>query len=510
MSKKYFLAIGCFLVMAMFHLGFGQSSIRMTIGPSREIRTDMIGVNGNLAALDQPWENDRLRTAFKTLNVTNLRYPAGTLGNYWDWGLGAIDRSVPDSLMIPWVVEKKLHKSAARYTLENLAEAHQKLRFNPVFMLNMLSKDLDHAVTHLIRAEKLGLPIRYIELGNELYFGLPFETSRYPTPEEYGKTCSVWIDSLKQRFPSAKYAVIGTYLERNPRQKNWTARVLAHCKNADAVTFHTYSPTGIDGKQERKSFTAGSEGTSDHRTATRHQNFRTLKERQLWELELLKDSAAYANFLQTAVRSAERYKRMGVPETMEVWATEYNMRADSSALRGSWANALYTAKYYDAFLKGPINLTNIHNITGDLFPQIYTKTDQLGHILHKKLSTVPYTLSAQGVATSLYARASRGMHGAATILFSEVPEISDDRGQSVALLSGWTFFSDTARTFLLVNYSNLSISLSLPESLQGSTFSQYHTPLEHYINNGLKTVNHVSKSTGALLLLPPASFTLIE
>ncbi len=487
-----------------------ENAVKVFTAAEREIYPDMIGVNGNLTQFTAPWNNDSLVDAMTRLEVANFRYPAGTLGNYWDWDTGWLDTEVPDSLMIDWVVANKLTTSDKKYTLENFAKGQKKLGFTPIFMLNMVSKGLDHSVRNLLKAEKLGMPIHYIELGNELYFNLPYEASVYPTPEDYGKTCKIWIDSLKHHFPDAKYAIIGSYLERDLRHTDWTTRALKHCGNADAVTFHKYSPAGIDGRMEKKNVSAGSEGIADLATVTRKISSNDPIEKQLWEVQLLKKDAAYANFLQTAKSAALTYRKMKVPKGMAIWATEFNMRDDQSALRGTWANAFYTAKYYDEFLKGPIQLTNIHNAIGDLFPQVFSATDQMDHILWKNVRAVPWQLSSQGIPTVLYAKGSKGMNKATQLSFSYNHMLSDDRGNKVNMVSGWLFSSDSRRRLLLVNYSREAILLDLSEIGSFKTTKQFSAPAEAYITKGFQDLAVSSQPFETSLVLAPFSFTLLN
>ncbi len=487
-----------------------EKSVEVRLGNEREIYPDMIGLNGNLTELDQPWSNDSLVASVREIGVGNFRYPGGTIGNYWDWDRGWIDKSVPDSLMIKWVVTHGIAASDKRYTLENLAEGHKKLDFTPVFVLNMLSKGLDHTIRNLLKAQDLGLPIKYIELGNELYFNLPFERSVYPTPELYGSTCAMWIDSLKTYFPEAKYAIIATYLKRNKRHTDWTQRALAHCNNADAITFHKYSPAGIDGGHEKANITAGTEGMSDASTAIRKNPFSGPIERQKWEIELLRNDSAYANFLYSATESAESYDKLGAPEGTEIWATEFNMRDDESALRGTWANTLYTSKYYDAFLEGPITITNIHNAIGYLFPQIFSDTSQLDHVKWKEVKSVPWALSSQGIATSIFAKSSRGMTKAVQLNFSDERIIVDDRGNQVNTLSGWIFSNDKETKVLLINYGRESVSLDLSGISGVNDGIQYYSTPENYITKGwqdLKTEKVVLSKTTKL---PSFSFTILN
>ena len=499
-----------FMILLAVGLLSCAEQVEISLGGSRAIEPDMIGLNGNLTGLDAPWKENGFVNAIQTIGTTNFRYPAGTLGNYWDWDRGWLDPNVPDSLMIKWVVEHGLVDSPKRYTLENLKEGYEKTGFTPVFMLNMLSKDLGHSIRNLKRAESLGLPIKYIEMGNELYFNLPLEMAKYPTPEDYGRTCKEWIDSLKVHWPDAKYAVIGSYIKRKPRHIDWTKRVLQYCDNADAVTFHKYSPSGIDGKQENKRITAGTEGKTDASTATRNRTFETLNYRQEWELTLLRDPAAYANFLNSSISSANYYHDMGAPEGMDIWATEFNMRADESVLRGTWANAFNTAKYYEVFLASPVTLTNIHNAIGDLFAQIYDNKNRLDHVSIERLETEPWTLSSQGIATAMFAKASAGMNNVSFVEFSSTEITKDDRGNEVELLCGWQFEGNAGKRMLIINYGYDPIKISGDLLEEFKVANQHYAELETYVTNGFNSVDNEEVLVDQDYKLNPHSFTLFE
>ncbi|WNJ17702.1 hypothetical protein [Pontibacter sp. G13] len=478
-------------------------------GPIKSLNPDLIGLNGNLVGLDHPWNHDSLVVAVQTLGPGNVRYPGGTIGNYWDWDRGWLDASVPDSSMIKWVVANGITESPNRYPLENFAKGIRETGAAPVFMVNMLSQDLAHTMRNLRKADSLGLEIAYVELGNELYFNLPFESRVYPTPEDYGKTCAVWIDSIKSVFPQAQCGILGNYLRRKPRHTDWTPRALAHCPKADAVIFHKYSPFGLNGQREKESVTAGTEGQADAHTATR-QAPKDPVARQQWELDQLQDPAAWANMLSTVDRSVATYRMMDAPDSLPIWCTEFNVRADHSAIRGTWAQALFTARYYDQFLHGPFELLCIHNITGTLFPQIYTDTEGLSHIRHQPVSSTAWTLSASGAATHLFARAIRGCTQAAPMEFSKQIWLQDDRGQKVQALMGWHFSGGTSDRRLLINagYNAVKIETS-GHDLAGSSYRQYQASLGTYLS-GMAEIEGESSPISQVLTLPPHSITLIQ
>ncbi|UXX81042.1 hypothetical protein N7E81_08010 [Reichenbachiella carrageenanivorans] len=505
MLKYTYLVVVCCGLLAC-----EKPAIQIEEGKSRTIYPDMIGLNGNLTSMDQPWNHDGFVSAVESIGTTNFRYPAGTLGNYWDWDKGWLDASVPDSAMIKWVVENNIHTSDYRYTLENLAEGYRKTGFTPVFMLNMLSKDLAHSVRNLLRARDLGLPVKYIELGNELYFNLPYEMSVYPTPEDYGKTCQVWIDSLKVHFPEAKYALLGGYIKRRPRHTNWTQRALKYCTNADAITFHKYSPAGIDGRIEQKDITAGTEGTADLSTVTRTPPSGGLAAIQEWEVGLLQNDSTYANFLATARDAALYYQKINAPEGMEIWVTEFNMRDDMSGLRGTWANAFYDAKYYEVFMNSPVTITNIHNVIGSKFAQIFSSSDLMDFIKWKEVEAKPWALSSQGIATAAFAKATAGMTTSTKLEFSDDQELVNDLGATINTLAGWKFSTPDSAKLLLINYGRTPQTVRWDHLEDFSSALSYSAPAEAYITDGFADLLIEESLVGSSLILPPFSFTLVK
>ncbi|NMM48353.1 hypothetical protein [Marinigracilibium pacificum] len=489
----------------------GNKPIKVSKLNAKPLSQHFLGTNANLVGIDNPWDNSDLVESVNQLSLSTIRYPGGTIGNYWDWDKGWIDSEVPDSLMIKWVVANNLKESPNRYSLENFAKGIKATGTTPVFMVNMLSKDLNHTMRNLRRAKELGLDIKYIELGNELYFGLPYEMSVYPTPEDYGKTCSIWIDSIKSAFPEAKCAILANYLRKNPRHTDWTERALSNCSNADAVIYHKYSPFGLDGQQEKKKITAGTEGTTDSKTALR-KSPDDLLEKQVWEIKQLDDQAVLANMLTTARNSVLNYDKIGPHRNLPIWCTEFNVRADNSAIRGTWANTLYIMMYYQTFLENPFEVVTIHNLIGDKFPLIYTDSTGLNHVKFKNVSSIPWQLSAAGLATKFTAESIKNNTTISHLNFDSEYMLIDDRGNSVPSLSGWVTVNENEETsVLIINYGYDETSVDLSElGISNGNMSQYSAPLSEYIN-GARSININKEALSEqILVIPPHSITLIH
>ncbi|QLE02195.1 hypothetical protein HX109_11745 [Galbibacter sp. BG1] len=501
------------LVMGLLFTVFSCSTAPTSTlknGPFKSFNPDFIGVNGNLTGFHEPWSNDSLVAAVSKMGVKTVRYPGGTIGNYWDWDIGWIDQEVEDSLMIQWVVENELKNSKNRYTLENLAELYKKTGIKPVFMLNMLSKDLAHSKRNLKKADSLGLPIEYVELGNELYFDIPYPLLKYPTPEVYGDTCQKWIDTLKKEFPNAKFAIVGNYLKRHDRQIDWTKRVLSTCHNADAVTFHKYNPSGLDGSKERNKISAGSEGFADETTATRKAP-KNIAKRQKWELEQLKDEKAFNNMLTNIQFSLESYKKTQIPKDLSGWSTEFNMRDDNSVILHSWSQTLLVSAYYLAFLERDVEITNIHNLIGPLFGVLHTNKTTFNHLKNEKRTSKPYQFSAGGLAVNLFSQAIQNASLGAPIEIDNNTFLRDDRNNTYDALQGWSFKSENGEVrTIVINYSDNGHTLKLPKNNSLINARSYYASVATPITEGFESIEQRDLKIGdENFLLPKKSITIV-
>ncbi|RMD84980.1 MAG: hypothetical protein D6820_00455, partial [Lentisphaerae bacterium] len=246
-------------------IGQGAETMQIRTEHARDIDPLMVGYNGNLVHIRKVWENATFTAIAKEACPGTIRYPGGTVANYWNWEIGWLEPTINPRWIIRWV--KPLLKRRNRYPLENLAHGVQKVGFTPVFVLNMLDTPhdrpgakLEQARAALRKAKALGIPIRYVELGNEYYFNIFLPKRNFPTPEDYGRACSRWIEVLRQDHPQARFAIVGGGPMNNPRNQDWTRRALSTAHGHHAVTFHMYFDSGLFGGREIAD-EAGEEGS---------------------------------------------------------------------------------------------------------------------------------------------------------------------------------------------------------------------------------------------------------
>lgn len=183
-----------------------------------------------------------------------IRYPGGTVSKTWQWRLGKTskrDRDVPHPL-------NDLHTMATATGAK------------VVFVLNMVHASLADQLAMLKEAQKMGIPIRYVEMGNEYYLGKGpgvdgsgkhrDNVDHFPSGREYAQKVNRWAPAIRAQFPNIQIGIslLGRSVHRSVRQKNWNASVMGTIKAAsyDAVVYHVYvhlnDPSAADSRIQKR------------------------------------------------------------------------------------------------------------------------------------------------------------------------------------------------------------------------------------------------------------------
>lgn len=267
------------------------------------------GLNGNIAFSPLDYSSEMLCDSIAALGVTELRFPGGTISAKYQWNKDDIP------------------------SLKNLT----KRGIDIIFVLNMITSDLENQLAMLKYADSIGIPIKYIEFGNELTNGNnPGRITFHQSGIEYGNMCAEWAAEIKKSFPNVQFAC---WLENKPDIKTWVSETLSRFK-PDGCVNHFY-PNEKD---------VAPNGIVD--TALLHE----------WILKALNHAGV---------------DKINIP----IWVTEFNMgEQDLSALKpGEHERALvYMLKLFSNLVTTgeKINISHIivHNIDGNLGVFSMTKT----------------------------------------------------------------------------------------------------------------------------------------
>lgn len=412
---------------------YGQTSVVTTSNISRPVPK----VGHMLNYLTKPsWGNQSFIDSVQKLNLQLIRYPGGTESQYFDWQTG---RSVPASLWTNGTLFNHSYIGTAPHISYPLSELHyfyQQTGIKPVFCLNMLTKTLSNQIQMLQTAASLGIPVHYIELGNELYFNVTDFTNKYPNPIDYVLDVkNNWIPQLSSLFPNAKIAVIGSYdgltdLNNNtvpPRIYTWNDTLFAQNVGADGITFHYYIPPNT---------TTLSNPNITQALAAPFKHWQTMK-----------------------INTVDK-----VTNGMECWITEYNLNDGNQttySIASSWTHGLYTAALFSQMLEEPkITMLLNHQITGSpAFASLASYTP-FGDTLTNRLT-------AEGNAMRLIHQAVKGNNTATKLNFSNNPTITVNTTNYPSLI-GWVFDNGADKELYLLNLSNTNFTLDLSSVITGT------------------------------------------
>jgi hypothetical protein len=357
-----------------------------------------------------------------------LRIPGGTTSQWLDWRTGAF---IADSDS-PFVDVSSTRQSI---TMPEWAKTVRATDATPLWDLNVLTSTLSDQIAMLKEAVRLGMPVQYIELGNELWDPLPPYPTTFPTGAAYGTAMNPWIKALKRLFPHAEIAVSGadetmaSTLAKigGGRFTDWNASLLSTVRGENAITIHPYWGLAFN----------ASPGSSVPATLTAGPNY-------------------WSRFVHQTLDQ--------LPARMKVWLTEYNQT--SLLTTGGtqiWAQALSVAAMQIDQLADPsVTISLLHDIVGgvpnpqddgtaEVFPLFTDGFDGSRVLGRTSLGyTVPLIYSTIADATAVGRLA---VHG--------VPDVGDQPG-----VSGVEVFGVRAGA-LLVNRTAENVKLRLPSHLLG-------------------------------------------
>ncbi|MBK7967242.1 MAG: hypothetical protein IPK10_19500 [Bacteroidetes bacterium] len=101
-----------------------------------------------------------------------LRYPGGTLGNYWDWRKGWFlsGHDLPNGILLPENYNPLIPVNTGNYLFDDKLETFLKCLSSsyakPMWQMNVLTSDFNYQLATLYASKVAGVKSEYVELGN--------------------------------------------------------------------------------------------------------------------------------------------------------------------------------------------------------------------------------------------------------------------------------------------------------------------------------------------------------
>ena len=229
--------------------GFHSQNINYIISVDS---SDAVQINKNLHGINQPFPLINMSTReilslpqVDSLNMKLLRFPGGTLGNYYRWefdGFNVNDLEGHPNLNTPHRrrLFKKYGNEGKKIGYEDFINWLAKKGLNGLFVLNVLTEtNYENIITALHFAKSKGISISYCEIGNELYY-LGVRGNKLRTVQDYIEKVKPLIIKLKTNFPEMK---VGIPISENLNWNHgiqWNKSIESAKLNMDACVIHPY------------------------------------------------------------------------------------------------------------------------------------------------------------------------------------------------------------------------------------------------------------------------------
>ena len=466
-----------------------------------------------------PADDTLVANTIRSIGGKTLRIPGGDPANFWDWDDGALigdakedefgdgrrDPAGLDRTPEPLPVWLRYEVNRVGFTIPNLEPLITQAVSVVTWCVNIntsgiqgVETALDKEIRHIGEAISAGIPIRRVELGNELYFGIPNYVSAvmdgdpsHSTRDQYAATANKWAQAIRTAYPDLEIYAIGTadLKYAGDRERNWNYSLDSEniWPNIDGITIHPYYDITDIGAE-----------LADVGNATRAE-----------ELAL-----ASMEELRTIFTSPS----LGVlPDGQKIIITEHGILEDVNnpntgriVMGQSWVAALILDAHNHFFLQDPrIVETDLHVLTGNA--QWNAMTGDTGlHVDGTKRGT-----QDDPTTDGLAPRFNPTIHGfvlglSAPIFTSGTKSIIED-GLSNPGVYAWMVTKDTDVAVSAINLTNSSKDITLPAAvLDGTGVSIYSelpwATIPDPVNFPAATTSSVSSRT---LSLPAFSKAII-
>ena len=439
------------------------AAITARLGAARSLAADYLGTNFDYGGASQYGASDpKFYGQLAALQPGTLRYPGGTNANFFQWQAG-LPVDPPAGKCV-----SSSTSSAFRFTLSDLLTAYNATKAPPIFDLNVMTSTLSCQVKMLQRAQQLGLPIRYVELGNEFYLDFDNYPTYFPTAADYGRTVASYVKAVHKDFRGAQVAAVGSLGVSTAREQTWNQHMLDAARQAgglpDAITLHVYP----------------------------------------FDNTALTTSALPDLFTEPYASLTSISSAVGkLPVARPTWLTEYNLRPkhtpNSNPAQTTYAQALFVAE---------MNLLLTEHVPSAQLIDFWAAFGSNASYSYAGQASNP-PLTPGGLAQQLVDEAGHGATLTRPIVFTGAPALK--AGGSPALI-GQSFTSSPARREVLVNLSPRALTIKTGAAIPlGQAYEQVTysgSPASQVTTASALTVKRAT--TGSSLSMPAYSIILVN
>ena len=307
---------------------------------ARPLRQALYGFNTNMISGDYGYLDPDFVELTKALAPKTLRFPGGTVGNFYHWEPGGFFESEMASTLNPKLNQRnkgnylKLQRRRdGKILFDDFMRLCNTLNITPVVVVNLWTGSPEESAAWVSYAKNKGYQVKHWELGNEYY--LPHYLNKYRTVETYIDEAKKHAAAMKAVNPDIKVSVCATPIAFHKegwlvkkQQRDWDKGLAADTSFYDAYTVHVYAYKAVQKKEieEMRGYLMG--------------------------------------WIHFAVPEALEYYQQ-LFSNKEMWVTEWNIANPANRVANTQLHAMYAGDFFLKMLTlSNITQANFHVIAG--------------------------------------------------------------------------------------------------------------------------------------------------
>ena len=307
---------------------------------AQPLRQALYGFNTNMISGDYGYLDPDFVELTKALAPKTLRFPGGTVGNFYHWEHGGFFENEMASTLNPKLNQRnkgnyvKLQKRRnGKILFDDFMQLCNTLNITPVVVVNLWTGSPEESAAWVNYAKDNGYEVKHWELGNEYY--LPHYLNKYPTVKTYITEAKKHAAAMKTVNLDIKISVCATPIAFHKegwlikkQQRDWDKGLAADTSFYDAYTVHVYA-------------------------------YKAVRKKELEEMR-----GYLIGWIHFAVPEALEYYQKLFPNK-EMWITEWNIANPANRVANTQLHAMYVGDFFLKMLTLPnITQANFHVITG--------------------------------------------------------------------------------------------------------------------------------------------------
>ena len=308
---------------------------------AQPLRHALYGFNTNMISGDYGYLDDDFIELTKVLAPKTLRFPGGTVGNFYHWEAAGFFENEMASTLSPRLNKRnkdnyvKLQRRRnGKIAFDDFMQLCTTLNITPVVVVNLWTGSPEESASWVRYAKDKGYQVTHWELGNEHY--LPHYFNKFPTVKTYIAEAKKHAEAMKAVNPDIKLSVCATPLGFHKegwlvktQQRKWDEGLAADPSFYDAYTVHAYAYKAV-----RKE-----------------------------EIETMR--GYLMGWIHFGVAEAFDYYQQLFPPNKEMWITEWNIANPANRVANTQLHAMYVGDFFLKMLTMPnVTHANFHVIAG--------------------------------------------------------------------------------------------------------------------------------------------------